>query len=142
VCSKCGYALRGLADGQCPECGLAFKRGQLLVQQYVREYGKRFRGKLERLASRGFQVAVTIYVVFFGALYVTLAIARFGTDDVRLQIFETMFQYRALTTVVFYVVGLSSILYFVTLILNVRFSSRFAKRRQRVLDALTKPNPD
>ncbi len=38
-CSKCDYLLRGLADGKCPECGTAFKRGQLLVRDYVTAFG-------------------------------------------------------------------------------------------------------
>ena len=37
-CPKCGYLLRGLPDGRCPECGTPFERGRLLVQQYVREW--------------------------------------------------------------------------------------------------------
>ncbi len=36
-CPGCGYLLRGLPDGRCPECGRPFKRGQLLVRQYVHE---------------------------------------------------------------------------------------------------------
>lgn len=34
-CQKCDYALQGLPDGRCPECGTEFVRGRLLVQQYV-----------------------------------------------------------------------------------------------------------
>ena len=29
-CPLCGYDLRGLADGRCPECGFAFRRAELL----------------------------------------------------------------------------------------------------------------
>jgi hypothetical protein len=35
-CLQCGYALRGLPDGRCPECGEAFERGHLLVELYAR----------------------------------------------------------------------------------------------------------
>lgn len=35
-CLQCGYALRGLPDGRCPECGHEFVRGHLLVEQYAR----------------------------------------------------------------------------------------------------------
>jgi len=38
-CAKCGYNLRGLPDGRCPECGTEFPRGQLLVRTYVRSWG-------------------------------------------------------------------------------------------------------
>ncbi len=34
-CPACGYALRGLAGGRCPECGREFERGRLLVEIYV-----------------------------------------------------------------------------------------------------------
>jgi hypothetical protein len=34
-CRKCGYLLRGLPDGLCPECGTPFERGRLLVVTYV-----------------------------------------------------------------------------------------------------------
>ncbi|GMU82153.1 MAG: hypothetical protein AMXMBFR47_20240 [Planctomycetota bacterium] len=33
-CLGCGYALRGLPDGRCPECGNGFVRGELLVDTY------------------------------------------------------------------------------------------------------------
>jgi hypothetical protein len=35
-CMQCGYDLRGLVEPRCPECGQAFDRGRLLVDQYVR----------------------------------------------------------------------------------------------------------
>lgn len=38
-CMKCGYFLRGLPDNICPECGTAFDRGHLLVQEYVFQRG-------------------------------------------------------------------------------------------------------
>lgn len=37
-CGKCGYLLRGLPGGKCPECGEVFERGRLLVCQYVFEW--------------------------------------------------------------------------------------------------------
>lgn len=39
-CLKCEYSLRGLTDNRCPECGTEFDRGQLLVREYVLEWGK------------------------------------------------------------------------------------------------------
>lgn len=35
-CLECGYALQGLPDGRCPECGHAFVRGELIVETYAR----------------------------------------------------------------------------------------------------------
>lgn len=35
-CLECGYALHGLPDGRCPECGHAFVRGELVVEIYAR----------------------------------------------------------------------------------------------------------
>jgi hypothetical protein len=35
-CLECGYDLRRLPDGRCPECGEAFERGRLLVEEYAR----------------------------------------------------------------------------------------------------------
>jgi len=39
-CPKCDYLLRGLPGNRCPECGQAFDRGRLLVEQYVIQQGK------------------------------------------------------------------------------------------------------
>lgn len=39
-CERCGYLLRGLPDGRCPECGTEFNRAQRLVSQYVFGIGK------------------------------------------------------------------------------------------------------
>lgn len=49
TCPKCGYLLRGLPDGNCPECGKPFERGRLLVLQYVHEWS----GKLWRQSRPG-----------------------------------------------------------------------------------------
>ena len=38
-CVTCEYLLRGIADGNCPECGQDFKRSRLLVTLYVSEFG-------------------------------------------------------------------------------------------------------
>jgi hypothetical protein len=36
-CARCGYLLRGLPDGLCPECGEPFDRAGLLVQEYIHD---------------------------------------------------------------------------------------------------------
>jgi hypothetical protein len=35
-CMRCGYWLSGLPEPRCPECGEAFDRGVLLVEEYAR----------------------------------------------------------------------------------------------------------
>jgi hypothetical protein len=67
-CPGCGYLLRGLPDGKCPECGAPFDRGRLLVRQYVQEWqGAAWRhsaaGKwCSRLIFTG--IALPVLVVF------------------------------------------------------------------------------
>lgn len=41
VCPRCRYDLRGLPDGQCPECGVEFVRGRLIVVEYLVEGGSK-----------------------------------------------------------------------------------------------------
>lgn len=41
VCLDCGYQLRGVIEGVCPECGAHFDRGRLLVMEYMLESGAR-----------------------------------------------------------------------------------------------------
>ena len=75
-CLRCGYELRGLPDSRCPECGQAFVRGRLLVDQYVR--GKRPRTDWRyRLARRvgwatwGLYFAPTASILAFTVLWKT-----------------------------------------------------------------------
>jgi len=61
-CTQCEYLLRGLPDGRCPECGKAFDRGRLLVEQYAIEGGarpwKRTRWWAWRLCITGFSIQI------------------------------------------------------------------------------------
>lgn len=34
-CERCGYSLKQLSEGRCPECGLEFTRGRTLVIEYL-----------------------------------------------------------------------------------------------------------
>lgn len=79
-CPKCRYALRGLRDGLCPECGRAFERGLLLVRQYVFEWGEplwrrtRF-GRVTRWCITGMVICVSIpFLAFVGICLATLLI--------------------------------------------------------------------
>jgi len=38
-CPACEYQLQGLAGHRCPECGRAYERGRLLVEQYLLQQG-------------------------------------------------------------------------------------------------------
>lgn len=60
-CVKCGYWLRGLPDGRCPECGEPFERGRLLVRQYVH-------GRIARRRKRALVYRVRHYcaIAFWG----------------------------------------------------------------------------
>lgn len=73
-CPKCDYSLRGLPDGNCPECGKAFERGRLLVIQYV-----------ERACEHDFHNSPSgrraIRVCLYGlAVSVSLALLAFGLE--------------------------------------------------------------
>ena len=76
-CTKCDYQLRGLPDGNCPECGKPFERARLLVEQYVRTWGGSiWRRTIWRRTMSG-RIAYWCFVVFVvcGALYlVTIAL--------------------------------------------------------------------
>jgi len=76
-CLQWGYALRGLPDGRCPECGREFARGHLLVEQYARfrrPKTDRYRRCTKRLLFFSLAVNITVQLALFGlALAVTLA---------------------------------------------------------------------
>jgi len=69
-CPGCDYLLRGLASEQCPECGRPFNRGQLLVDQYVRERDHRVwkQGGIGRWAGR-----IAAFVLGFLLIYIAAA---------------------------------------------------------------------
>ncbi|MFH1107863.1 MAG: hypothetical protein V1790_01505 [Planctomycetota bacterium] len=64
-CDACGYLLRGIPDGNCPECGRPFARGRLLVMQYVIKYGwTSWRGSRSAKWARVLLViGVTMYAI-------------------------------------------------------------------------------
>ena len=134
VCPKCGYALRGLADGACPECGVAFERGRLLVQQYVRQTGRPSYGRAGKLASACILIASTTFLVFL-FLFSSFLFARWrASDPRRLQLISTYLRYQIP------VISLGSsaaVLFFSALCVKARCASRNAEKRQRILDALT-----
>lgn len=51
-CPACDYLLRGLPGNRCPECGQAFDRGRLLVEQYVIQQDARNWPRATKYAKR------------------------------------------------------------------------------------------
>lgn len=70
-CPKCDYLLRGLPDGRCPECGEAFRRCRLLVEQYAEERAHHVweRGFAGRWALRLGVATVCAYTLWFIGSY-------------------------------------------------------------------------
>ncbi len=75
-CLTCGYSLRGLPDGRCPECGASFERGRLLVDIYARSRrpaGDRWRRVTMWLINLSLIGLALVWVVMLG---VWLAVRR------------------------------------------------------------------
>jgi len=84
LCLQCGYTLRGLPDGRCPECGAGFIRGHLLVEQYVRlrrPKTDRYRRLVKRLLVIALPVHGTINLAMFG-LWLAVTVAPEWSMDV------------------------------------------------------------
>lgn len=80
-CSKCAYLLRGLRDGACPECGKNFRRGQLLVTQYVfgRGYSPWKRARAGRLCAWSLRIGVLLVIAsLVGGVALVLYLRRTG----------------------------------------------------------------
>lgn len=86
-CPDCGYLLRGLPDGSCPECGTAFDRGRLLVQQYVRlQLPKRHRAR--RWGRWLFWGGMTGLFAMPGILLALWILTQFGDAHLAMRFFE------------------------------------------------------
>ena len=73
-CLKCGYLLRGLPDGKCPECAKEFERGRLLVREYV--FGWQGWGaKRKRLVLWLNRLAIAVAIIPFAGLGILWLIA-------------------------------------------------------------------
>lgn len=83
-CLRCGYGLRGLPDGHCPECGERFSRGHLLVELYVRCRRPRTdkRARISRLLTIYFIVTLAAMPLARGALLLGIEHAPEATCDV------------------------------------------------------------
>ncbi|MCH8805087.1 MAG: hypothetical protein IH986_03255 [Planctomycetes bacterium] len=62
-CRKCRYQLRGLTEGRCPECGMAFERGRLLVQEYAIEGGRPLFPRSRKVAKWCLVFGIGLYAV-------------------------------------------------------------------------------
>lgn len=127
-CLKCGYALFGLLDGQCPECGQDFSRGHLLVETYVR--GRITKNDLRNRAHRWlFAMFVTSQIVALGfALFLHVA-----PEFARKIIGETNVFYWVVSLAILKGVGWLALLGDIILALATMPSG---KKRLRVLEAV------
>ena len=91
-CLNCGYDLRGLPDGRCPECGTEFVRGHLLVELYARRRLPRG-NKCRRIAKSLFIAGITIWLAGAAVFLVETPLLEPGTyrllDQYRLQVILT-----------------------------------------------------
>jgi hypothetical protein len=63
-CLECGYSLRGLPDGNCPECGTPFERGVVLVDMYARGRLPRY----DRARDWSWRLRVSGFVLYLAPL--------------------------------------------------------------------------
>lgn len=70
-CLGCGYELRGLPDGRCPECGREFARGELLVSVYYFGESRRKRW-IAILGAVCFWVALLVLGLYVLSLLIAL----------------------------------------------------------------------
>ncbi len=64
ICLECGYSLKTLADGNCPECGQPFVRGELLVEIYARSRLPR-RSGLRSFSKAFFLIGLVLFFFWF-----------------------------------------------------------------------------
>ena len=89
TCLNCGYDLRRLSDGRCPECGRPFARGHLLVEIYAR--GRRPLGPSQK-RLRNFTLA---YVILWFVSIETMACLVASMDATLHRIFKFVDSYPA-----------------------------------------------
>jgi hypothetical protein len=133
-CRKCDYALRGLPDGHCPECGTEFQRGRLLVEQYVLRT-RSLSTRLGRFAVRCFLGGAGIGTLAFLVLcvvYLVHARNPSGLPNLDVLGFELQVaQYAMCSASVVFLIG------FVTLLAALL---RNGQKRRRVLAAIGDPD--
>ena len=129
-CRKCDYALRGLPDGRCPECGTEFQRGRLLVEQYILRT-RSLRTRLGRFALRclvaGAGVGTLAWLVLC-VMYLVLARSPGGLpklDVLRIELRVVLYAFY----LAFAVVSVG----FVSLLVAI---GRNRQKRRRVLEAI------
>lgn len=81
-CLNCGYALRGLPDGLCPECGKEFSRSLLLVEIYARGRRPKHDG-WRRLVKVGFIASIVASAVVPATCVIGLLLLRIAPDTAR-----------------------------------------------------------
>lgn len=66
LCEDCRYDLSGLADGKCPECGLAFRRERLRALWVAREKFKRDRARDLPRVGLGLAAILSPFMLLLG----------------------------------------------------------------------------
>jgi hypothetical protein len=150
-CPCCGYLLRGVPDGPCPECGTPFERSLRIVQQYVREpwsvhqYPTRF-ARFARGVSRATWMTWAVVlgsVLALGGLgwlypdtYKGLALS-WTAGGTRLGRVLNLAPVLFLT-----VVGALYGLLIASALLNLHFHVKHSKKRRRVVDEIKQASRD
>lgn len=138
-CPKCNYLLRGLPDGRCPECGREFERSRLLVDQYVREPGRRSHPVASKWAFRTWLAATLLMlsgIILMGVMHLVEQRAGGigqppGSDGL-------------LRACVFTMIGAwlaGSLFLIVAAVLGVRLAVISRRKRRQVLDAIDQNQP-
>lgn len=132
-CPECDYSLRSLPQQRCPECGRAFDRSRLLVEQYVTQRKLRHSGQ-ERNRVRWMSAIGSLlclgYIVLLGlAVYWVTP----GTS--------TMRTFRLLLHAGWVVVPIVGVLWFFQGTTSVSKWNTARKKRRRVYEAIDRTIP-
>lgn len=142
-CTKCGYDLRGLPDGKCPECGTTFERGHLLVSTYVNApAGARWRNSAARKWFWLF-VVLGMAVPQIPGLAVT-CLSYFGYFDAANARSLAVLPFLSRARLIVWTVILASLLCLISaLVIGIKARPHgWCKRRRAIIDAMRQANSE